>query len=236
MYDEAQDLTAPASPTGLTAVSQEPAIGLSWSANSEPDLSFYSVYRNTIDDSLAAGLVDVVSKPTTDYTDNDVVSWQTYYYWISATDSSDNESGLSAGASAIPDVTAPAKPTGLTAAGGNKQVQLDWTANAEADLSHYRVWRDTDFDPADNLWLDDPQSNTYLERSRTVLSTGTGSVPWIRRVMKVHCQPQSSARPWRRRIWLRYTFQAAAGRGPGTRIPWIPLMRIRLSIKSPATR
>lgn len=39
------------------------------------------------------------------------------------------------------DTTAPAAPTGLTAQGGDTTVSLDWTGNAERDLSHYGVYR-----------------------------------------------------------------------------------------------
>ena len=35
----------------------------------------------------------------------------------------------------------PAAPTGLTAVGGNTVVNLDWTANTEADLAGYNVYR-----------------------------------------------------------------------------------------------
>uniref|UniRef100_UPI003564ED40 carbohydrate-binding protein n=1 Tax=Pontiella sp. TaxID=2837462 RepID=UPI003564ED40 len=39
------------------------------------------------------------------------------------------------------DGTAPAAPTGLTAAAGNESVSLDWAANAESDFDHYTVYR-----------------------------------------------------------------------------------------------
>ena len=43
--------------------------------------------------------------------------------------------------SAPADTTAPAPPTGLTAAGGARQVTLDWADNIESDLAGYRVYR-----------------------------------------------------------------------------------------------
>jgi fibronectin type 3 domain-containing protein len=43
----------------------------------------------------------------------------------------------------VPDVTAPATPTGLAATAGDKQAALDWNNNAESDVAHYDVYRAT---------------------------------------------------------------------------------------------
>jgi hypothetical protein len=50
---------------------------------------------------------------------------------------------IDSGSSQPPDTTAPANPTGLTAAAGNGQVSLDWADNSEADLAGYNVYRST---------------------------------------------------------------------------------------------
>ena len=44
----------------------------------------------------------------------------------------------------VPDTTAPATPSGLTATPGDSQVELSWTANGEADLAGYVVYRGTE--------------------------------------------------------------------------------------------
>ena len=41
------------------------------------------------------------------------------------------------------DTTAPAVPAGLTATAGIHAVTLTWTANTDADLRGYRIYRDT---------------------------------------------------------------------------------------------
>jgi len=137
-----RDVTPPAMPTGLVATTGAGPVELSWDSNSEEDLSYYSVYRNTvIDQGSAAHIADVV-KPDTMAIDAAVVLGTTYYYWVSAVDSSLNESSWSTGVSVVPeDLVAPAVPTGLVAAPGDRKVTLTWAPNTEGDLSHYIVYQ-----------------------------------------------------------------------------------------------
>ncbi|UCD38422.1 MAG: right-handed parallel beta-helix repeat-containing protein, partial [Fidelibacterota bacterium] len=80
-----------------------------------------------------------------------------------------------------PDQTAPAAPTGLTAQSGDGQVDLSWTPNTDQDLWYYKVYRDTDFDPAGNQWIADvfPPSNTYLDNDPNLANDGTPYWYWI---------------------------------------------------------
>jgi len=89
-------------------------MGLNWTANSEPDLDHYNVYR-----SLIAGgpytktNIDPILNPN--YLDIGLPDSTTYYYVVTAVDVAGNESGYSEEASAtIPDLTPPAPPVGLT--------------------------------------------------------------------------------------------------------------------------
>ena len=76
----------------------------------------------------------------TSYTDTAVTSGTTYYYEIKAVNSAAT-SGPSNEASATPITGLPSAPTALTAAGGNTQVSLTWTAGSGA--TSYNIYRGT---------------------------------------------------------------------------------------------
>ncbi|MCB9898479.1 MAG: endonuclease [Planctomycetes bacterium] len=95
------DMIPPAQPTGLMASAGDGHVVLDWDDNTEPDLAGYTVYRAptmggpyaSITASLVAGSI---------YDDATATNGTTYYYVVSATDSSTNESLQSGEASATP--------------------------------------------------------------------------------------------------------------------------------------
>jgi hypothetical protein len=91
------DLTPPAPPRGLTAVPAPGVMSLSWSANTEPDLRGYLVYRREPPALIPVRLTDIPVQNTT-FTDRTVRSGATYVYTITAVDRSRrrNESAPSA--------------------------------------------------------------------------------------------------------------------------------------------
>jgi chitodextrinase len=128
------DLTPPAAPTGLVGGRGDGRAGLSWTANTEPDLASYRVLRDGVEVATVTG---------TTYLDPGLVNDRTYTYTLVAVDGHGNRSATSAGVQVTPtDLTPPAAPAGLTAVRGDGQVTLSWTANAETDLASYRVLRD----------------------------------------------------------------------------------------------
>ncbi len=100
----AQDVEAPAKPQQLTAQGENGQVRLVWRANSETDLRHYQIYRSVTKgfspqptDSLV-----IVLKPDTTFSDTRVTNGQTYYYRLSAFDSTGNESEFSNESSATP--------------------------------------------------------------------------------------------------------------------------------------
>ena len=89
-YEHIQDATAPAAPTGLAANTELTNIILTWNANSESDLDHYNIYGDTSPSPTT--LVATVSSGTETYTHALLNGGQTYYYRISASDASYNES------------------------------------------------------------------------------------------------------------------------------------------------
>lgn len=85
-------------------------IQVTWDANTETDLAGYKVYFGTAPGQYSTPVT--VTAPS--YTLQGVTDKTTYYVAVSAFDTSGNESALSDEVSVyVPDVTPPAKPTGL---------------------------------------------------------------------------------------------------------------------------
>ncbi|WP_127532586.1 glycoside hydrolase family 9 protein [Paenibacillus kobensis] len=126
----------PAAPTGLTASAGNAQAMLTWTASA--GAASYNVKRATVSGgpytTVATGLTG------TSYTNTALTNGATYYYVVSAVNTA-GESANSAQASATPQaaVTVPAAPTGLTAAAGDAQAALTWTASAGA--ASYNVKR-----------------------------------------------------------------------------------------------
>ena len=90
------DTTPPAIPTGLAAVPGSGSVTLSWTANTEPDLAGYNVYRGA---SLLNGAAPVSG---TSFSDTGLTNGTTYTYTITAVDTSGNASVQSPPVSATP--------------------------------------------------------------------------------------------------------------------------------------
>lgn len=138
------DTLAPAAPTGIVA--NAPGVSgqvtVDWANNSEADLASYRVKRATTSGGPYA-VIATVSAPTSIYTDNGATNGTANYYVVTAVDSSGNESTNSAQVSATPFDAPPPAPTGVTAAGGNGQIVVDWANSPAADIASYRVKRAT---------------------------------------------------------------------------------------------
>ena len=95
-WDWTYDAAPPAAPSGVAAVRQSANAHVTWTANSEPDLDGYSVYRATTANGSYTKLTGALLTSTA-YTDANVPNGaSTMWYRVSATDLSGNESALSA--------------------------------------------------------------------------------------------------------------------------------------------
>lgn len=94
----AKDETPPNVPTSLTASGTFTNIILNWSHSNEADLIGFNVYRNTVDNSSTASLIGSgigeFSGTFGSYNDSPTTT-DTYFYWVTAVDTSGNESGFS---------------------------------------------------------------------------------------------------------------------------------------------
>lgn len=87
------DTTPPAAPTGPAALAGDATVGLDWDDNSDVDLAGYYVYRSTTPGSgyvMLSGLLGSL-----DYADDTAENGITYFYVITAVDTSSNESDYS---------------------------------------------------------------------------------------------------------------------------------------------
>lgn len=105
------DTTAPSVPTGLTAFGGASLVQLDWNANTESDLAGYNVYRSNSLGGTYSKLNNLLIT-TASYTDETVSPDTTYFYQITAVDTSGNESVNSGNQSATtdPDTTPPPSP------------------------------------------------------------------------------------------------------------------------------
>lgn len=91
-YLASVETTAPLAPTSLAATANRSGAALDWAANSEPDNWFYTVYRSENSGGVYAYLNNTLN---IDYTDSTAVNGTRYYYVVTASDVSGNQSANS---------------------------------------------------------------------------------------------------------------------------------------------
>jgi hypothetical protein len=132
------DTTAPPAVRDVGAGAGRAGIAVRWTASPEPDVTRYEVERR----SGSATWAPYTTLTTPRGVDPAVVTGIAYSYRIQAVDSTGNRSAWSSTVSATagPDTTAPAAPTGLVAHRGDSEVTVTWTPSNEPDVFGYQVF------------------------------------------------------------------------------------------------
>jgi hypothetical protein len=101
----ANESNPPAAPTNLTANASGSRITLDWADNAEDDLASYTVYRRTAGGSYKAIAAGITASA---YTDKAAANGITYYYAVTAVDTTDFESAYSSETAGVggPDIVA----------------------------------------------------------------------------------------------------------------------------------
>jgi fibronectin type 3 domain-containing protein/regulation of enolase protein 1 (concanavalin A-like superfamily) len=133
---------APATPTDFFAAGTTSGVSLQWAPVQDSALVGYDVYRST---SLTGTYALLNSAPitTTSYIDPATTSGSTYYYKVTALDSTFAAQSLAAISEATAlttSVTAPAAPANLTATGIVGGITLAWSAVNDPTLAGYNVY------------------------------------------------------------------------------------------------
>ena len=140
--------TGPAQVTGLTVTpAGSTELNLSWTANTEPDLNHYNVYRSTIYGFTVNTATDTpIAQPTTNsYSNTGLIASTTYYYKVAAVN---NAGSIGTPSTQIYGDTLPTTSTGQHAvvldgvvqyvdAGTPSGIQVGETSGSEAS---YSIW------------------------------------------------------------------------------------------------
>ncbi len=159
------DITAPDAPEDLWALGGNATVSLDWDNNNEPDFNGYNVYRSISSGSDYAKINDSLLIDSS-YSDETVSNGTMYYYVVRAVDTSENESGNSAEACAVPDsnddsVTIQENATGFCSLDGDVETEehpgytgygyantdnesgtgIDWSINTASAGEYNFKWR-----------------------------------------------------------------------------------------------
>jgi len=130
----------PQAPAGLTVLGGDEVANISWNANVETDISYYDVYRSTVNGSGYIKINTDGPVYTTNFTDTFIYGGGIFYYSVKATDNGNLASGFSDAVIANVSNAPPSIPAGLVASGYGEYIDLSWDANNETDVIAYKVY------------------------------------------------------------------------------------------------
>ncbi|MEW5691845.1 MAG: fibronectin type III domain-containing protein [Candidatus Hydrogenedentota bacterium] len=132
----------PEPPTNLSATPDSGSILLTWTTSVGPNLSGYFIYKSTDGSTYYKRYSDTIPGSLTQWADTGLTNGNTYWYYLTAVNTSGTEGLASSIVSGTPTANGPPTPTsGLSATPGNQTVLLKWNKNTESDLAGYNVYR-----------------------------------------------------------------------------------------------
>lgn len=139
-------------------------IELNWTANKEPEIQGYRLYRSRTPDTEYKP-IKVFSKDELSYTDKDVSDGVLYYYKLSAYYTRKNE-GPKSDYIIASSKTNPHVPRDFKAASGEVQkVTLSWQPNKEPDIKRYILWgREEQSKEFEKIASVDPELTEYVHK------------------------------------------------------------------------
>lgn len=168
-----EEVSLPEAPVLRVSQIGDGEIRLVWEAVASEGDVIYVVYRSVQGDEAAV----VDSTFRTQYGDRGLEYESEYAYYVVAVDDFGREGPRSNSVSGQPfNNLAPLAPTELRAVArniqllGQLQIALDWSANGEADLVGYRVYRSTDasFVPTSSLLIAEVETPRYIDSAVAV--------------------------------------------------------------------
>lgn len=131
----------PSAPSGVSAVSSNTAVLVSWSANSELDLQSYRISSNTVNDFSGATPVATVPAASLAFNVGGLTNGVAYYFWVQAIDVFGLSGSTSSDGPAVPIIR---PPSGLSLNHDGAAVRLAWTASPDAgapNFAGYSIYR-----------------------------------------------------------------------------------------------
>lgn len=164
--------TAPATPSGLSIIELDNKLTLSWSANTETDLSGYKVYLI----GTAAPIANI-TKPTTTFEHTGLSNGVSKSYQITAFDVHGNESFKTAVISGTPvDLFPPFDVGGISTESFTEYTYtFSWDPSPSIDIESYKIYKNS------NLVMTEPHTG-----APNYTYTATGLTPGINYIYKVN--------------------------------------------------
>jgi fibronectin type 3 domain-containing protein len=172
------DYEAPNIPQNVTGVGKERAILINWSANTEPDLVGYRIYRSNNSGGPFTLVATVGTQPAPSYFDNDqqngLVNDQYYYYKIAAFDSQGKESDLSRTnavqiRAGLPVEERPPRVVNLKTRASKEAVYVAWDKVTSSHIKGYNIYRGLSTSAGGVQWISSVPQDTpgYVDTSVT---------------------------------------------------------------------